>query len=155
MKILINNFIPGEETELSELIKVVYDEFVAPDYTSEGNVFFYDYIQPEKILERFLGKNEIVLTAKCDNIIIGVLDVKNKSHISLLFVAKNFQGKGVSSMLMNEYLKRIASLAIDKITVHASPYSVKIYEKLGFSAVSDMLEENGIRYLPMTRLVKK
>lgn len=151
MKIHINNFIPGEETELYDLIKKVYNEFVAPDYTAKGNIFFYEYIQPEKILERFLAKNEIVITAKCDNKIIGVLDIKNKSHISLLFVEKSFQGKGVSSILLNEYLKRISSLDVREITVHASPYSVKIYEKLGFLSESEMLEENGIRYLPMTR----
>jgi GNAT superfamily N-acetyltransferase len=155
MKILINNFIPGEEKELFLLIKEVYDEFVAPDYPAKGNDFFYDYIQPEKLLERFQGKNEIMLTAKYDNIIIGFLDVKDKSHISLLFIRKTFQGKGISSLLVNEYLKRIASLNINKITVHASPYSVKIYEKLGFTSNSEMLEENGIAYLPMKREIRK
>lgn len=150
-KILIGDFIPGEEKEIYSLVKTVFDEFVAPDYNWEGNSFFTDYIQPEKIIERFLDKEEIIITAKADGSIIGVLDARAKSHISLLFVAKEFQGKRVSSLMLDAFLQKLSKFAITEITVHASPGSVKVYESLGFKGGMELKDNNGMRYLPMYR----
>jgi len=47
------------------------------------------------------------------------------------------------------------SKAIERIYVHASPFSIPIYRKLGFYETDIMQEENGIRYLPMEMEVKK
>ena len=44
---------------------------------------------------------------------------------------------------------------LDKFYVHASPYSIPIYKKLGFIETDKILEENGIKYLPMEMTIKK
>lgn len=47
-QIKIEKYQKGQEYDISNLIRKVYDEFVSCDYTEEGNQFFYDWIQPVK-----------------------------------------------------------------------------------------------------------
>ena len=149
MDTIIENFKAGEEYEISELIRNVYDKFVASDYTKEGNDFFYNFIKPEKILDRFLMKIDAVLVAKNNKLITGVLTIKNLSHISLLFVHNDYHSRGIAKKLLSEYITRIDGKGLNAITVYSSPYSQNIYKKLGFIPYSEMLEAKGIKYFPM------
>jgi GNAT superfamily N-acetyltransferase len=146
-------FQPGQEREIYDLIKRVYDEFVAPDYTNEGNQFFYDFIRPEMMLERYSNKIDTIFTAKTNSQIIGVITLRNPDHISLLFVDKEFHGMGIARKLFNSVEEILIKDNVREITVHASPYSLKIYERLGFEAESGMQEVNGIKYIPMKKKV--
>jgi GNAT superfamily N-acetyltransferase len=154
MEITIVKYQEGEEHEITGMIKTVYNEFVAPDYCDTGNQFFYEFIMPENISKRIQDGVDRLFTAKLDKKIIGVISFKNKSHLSLLFVLKEFQGKGVAKKLFDFYLENTKSDRISEFTVNASPYSKKIYEKLGFEALSEMQEANGIKYFPMNKKLK-
>ena len=70
MNSIFEYFKTGEEFEISDLIKKVYDEFVAPDYTPDGNAFFYAFIKPETIVMRQEIQNNILL-AYADDILAG------------------------------------------------------------------------------------
>jgi hypothetical protein len=48
----IEKYKNGQEIAIHQLIKRVYDEFVLSDYSDEGNMLFYDLIQPSRIAER-------------------------------------------------------------------------------------------------------
>jgi len=72
----------------------------------------------------------------------------------LLFVKKEYQGKGLSRKLFEHYMENYLKDRTVEITVNASPYSEKIYEKLGFEKISGMQETNGIKYFPMRRKLK-
>jgi predicted GNAT family N-acyltransferase len=155
-KIKVEKYQKGQETEIYQLIKRVYDEFVSVDYSVEGNIFFYDWIQPEKIAER--QKNQINLWVVFSNSrIIGMIEIRENKYISLLFVDKEFHGCGIAKRLFHESLKtglqRDPSLT--KFFVHASPFSIPVYSKLGFIATDKMQEENGIKYLPMEMKIGK
>lgn len=154
MKIKIDLYRNGEEIEISNLIKKVYDEFVAPDYSDQGNNFFYDWIQPEKIAERQLKRRQL-WTARIGGQIAGIIEMRDNTYVSLLFVVKQYQGKGIAKILLNDLIRE--SLKRDpnkkKILVHASPYSIEIYKRMGFISYEDMKIENGIEYLPMEKLL--
>jgi len=146
----IENFRTGQETEISNLIRNVYDEFVAPDYSVEGNKFFYDWIAADKIAERQKsGRN--MLLAMIDSKIAGVIETRDNNHISLLFVDKAFHGQGIAKKLFHEVLINCKknNPGLNKFYVHASPFSVPVYKKLGFTVTDVMQEQNGIKYLPM------
>jgi predicted GNAT family N-acyltransferase len=148
--ILIEEFKLGQETEISQLIKNVFDEFVAVGYSDAGNNFFYDWIDSKKIAERQQIQNN-VLVARLDSKIIGMIEIRNGNTISLLFVDKNFHGKGIAKTLFDCALKKCIKHKpeLNRFYVHASPYSVPIYKRLGFSETDTMQEQNGITYLPM------
>jgi GNAT superfamily N-acetyltransferase len=154
--IKIEKYQKGQETAIYQLIKRGYDEFVAVDCSEKGNRFFYDWIQPEKIAER--QKDQInIWVAISDSKIIGMIGIRENKYISLLFVDKEYQGHGIAKRLFNESLKtclqRDPSLRI--FYVHASPFSIPVYRKLGFIETAEMQEENGIKYLPMEMNIYK
>jgi predicted GNAT family N-acyltransferase len=155
-KVRIEKFKAGQETMIYELIKKVYDEFVSLDYSEDGNQFFYDWIQPSRILER-QQKHRTILTAIVDSIIVGMIEIRDNNTISLLFVDKAYQGQAIAKKLFQKSLKECfkKDKKLDKFYVHASPFSIPVYNKLGFTGTDVMQENNGIKYLPMEMEIKK
>lgn len=154
--ITINPFQEGLELAVSELIRKVYDEFVAPNYSADGNRFFYDWIEPHKIRVRQLnGRNMFVAQEGAS--VIGVMEIRDNNRISLLFVDKDYHGRGIARSLFHVALKQCIQRdsSLSKFYVHASPYSVPVYKKLGFIAVDKMQEQNGLKYLPMEMNIVK
>ena len=151
----ISVFQVGDEHDLSNLIKRVFDEFVAPDYSEAGNNFFHDFIVPENFIDRVYSKDNIILIAERNNLKVGMIEIRDYNHISLLFVDKEFQGEGIARELFTEALKicKLKDKSIVKIYVHASPFSIPVYQKLGFQKTGDMQEQFGIKYLPIERVV--
>jgi GNAT superfamily N-acetyltransferase len=147
----IENFKNGDEKPISLFVREVYDEFVAPDNPDHGNNFFYDFIKPKNIRTRIKDGTDSIFLCKADEKIVAVLSIRSKHHISLLFVDKSFQGRGIAGKLIRYYMHGVKEPGIHEITVHASPYSTGIYERLGFSRDTDWRESNGIRYQPMRK----
>ena len=146
----IKPYTPGQEGAIHHLIKEVYDEFVSGDCTEEGNRLFYDWIAPERIAER--QRNEINLRVATDrDAIVGMIEIRNRNIITLLFVDKAYQRRGIGKMLFREMLAECMHRdpAMTTFYVHASLFSVPVYEKLGFVASGNVTGEFGIRYLPM------
>lgn len=82
-----------------------------------------------------------------NNKITGILAVDDKlNHICLFFVDKDFQNTGIGTALfksfLNEFMPKI-------VTVNSSPFAVKVYEKLGFTATGSRQASDRIVYIPM------
>jgi GNAT superfamily N-acetyltransferase len=151
-----NNIIFGEMNIneincISNMVNNVFDEFVGTDYSENGKKTFKNYIAPENILERFNNKTSKFYTAKCNGEIIGILEIRNKDHVSLFFVEKEFHGKGIGKTLFDYYIKTLKqeNNEIKIITVNSSFFAEKIYSKMGFVKTSEIQEKDGIRYIPM------
>ena len=155
MEFIIQPYQKGQEIEISCLIKKVYDAYVAPDYTDKGNQFFYDWIAPEKIAERQIDKINLHV-AITNNQIVGMIEIRDNCNITLLFVDKNHHGKGIARSLFKAALEVCLTRdgQLDRFFVHASPFSIPAYERLGFIATAEMQEEHGIKYLPMEMELK-
>jgi GNAT superfamily N-acetyltransferase len=155
MEFHIEKYRKGQEKEIHQLIKKVYDEFVSVDYSDEGNRFFYDWINPSRIAERQKQQNNILL-AIIDTGLAGMIEIRDGRFISLLFVDKEYHGQGIAKKLVEEALKECLArdAKIETVFVHASPFSIPVYEKLGFEASGEMKEEHGIKYLPMKMELK-
>ena len=142
----------GEEEEIYFLIKRVFDEFEAPDYPKEGVENFYNYINPSSIQERHRENHFMLLAINSETKeIVGVIEMRTYNHICLLFVDKKHQRKGVGKVLFQSG-KEIClqeNPTVREITVNSSPYALKIYEKLGFTATSDEQLVDGLRFIPM------
>jgi GNAT superfamily N-acetyltransferase len=148
--IRIEQYRSGQETEIYQLIKKVYNEFVAIDYSEKGNKVFYDWIEPVKIASRQKDRVNVWL-AFIETKLVGMIEIRDNNHISLLFVDKEHHGQGIAKQLFYESLKECIHRDpnLDAFFVNASPYSVPIYRKLGFVETDTMQEEFGIKYFPM------
>lgn len=154
-KVKIEYYQKGQETEIHQLIRTVYDEFVSGDYTEEGNQFFYDWIHPLRIAERQQSCKSL-LVAKVDSELAGMIEIRDNNTISLLFVDKAYQRQGIARRLLREFLKECTGREVipERVYVHASPFSVPVYKKLGFVETDATQEENGIKYIPMEMRIK-
>jgi GNAT superfamily N-acetyltransferase len=149
-EIIYREIFKGEEEDVCHLITDCFGEFVAPGYSEEGIMEFAKYVNP-KFTEYRLTHNHFILLALDNGIIVGVIEVRNNNHVSLFFVRKGYQNKGIGKKLHELAINKCKTLRPDVTTidVHSSPYAVPIYEKLGFLKVSDEQIENGMRYTPM------
>ena len=135
-----------------DLVNKVFSEFVAVDYSKQGNKTFNDYLKTkydEVATDLQTGYKK--LWGYYENgEIIGVIATREISHIALMFVAKQHHRKGIARQLFDTVHEDVKSSAeVTKITVNSSPYAVKIYERLGFMKTNNQQEKDGIIYVPM------
>jgi GNAT superfamily N-acetyltransferase len=145
---------PGEEREASEMLVRSFQTFVAPDYSDEGVQAILDYIDPDALAER-ANKNHDTVVAVTNDQIVGLIEIRDHDHISLLFVDENYQRRGISRELLKRTIEmcRIHSPNSTELTVNSSPYAVPIYARLGFEQAGPEEIRNGVRFTPMTLIL--
>lgn len=148
MTVKIDFLKENEIEEFSHLVDFVFDEYVGKDYSEEGKKTFKAYTSSESILERMKGRSTFYI-AKDEEWIIGALEIRDKNHISLFFVDKEYQGKGIGRELFQRYISDIQPLGITEVSVNASIYGEKIYAALGFIKFGNLQEKDGILFIPM------
>lgn len=131
-----------------DLVKKVFNQFVASDYSSEGIETFFRLVNVAYI-ESLTTRNGFTYGAFHGDRLIGVLAVRDSNYISLFFIDSDFQGMGVGRKLFEVAQKEIALKGEFVINVHSSPFAVPIYETFGFSKIDIEQCEAGIRYTPM------
>lgn len=135
--------------EAVNLVREVFMEFEAPEYEEKGVREFLYYIEPGAMTKR-MREGELRLWGCFEGgIIIGVIALRSGSHISLLFVKKEYHRRGIARSLFEMVKQECALLGLKEITVNSSPYARGAYEHLGFSAKSEEQTVNGIRFIPM------
>ncbi len=146
----------GEETEVCALVSRSFNEFVAPGYSQEGVDEFLKYAQPDSLLRRS-QTGHFVVVAQVQDTIVGMVEVRGNKHISMLFVDKNFQQRGIGKELVKKSLEIAQSNnpELAQMSINSSPYAVPIYEKLGFRKKEPEQMKNGIRFTPMVLILPK
>ena len=107
--------------------------FEADIYTAEGIRHFEDFITDTTLHRMFLLGAYQMFVALDHNRIVGMITLRNASHISLLFVDEKYHRQGIGRALI-EYLREylLSEAGVDRVTVNAAPYGVAFYHKLGF-----------------------
>lgn len=138
-------------TKALDLCREVFDEFDACDYSETGIQTFYYFIREENIREMIDAGNMKVYGAFEKSELVGVLALRKPSHVSLLFVKKEFHHQGIAKKLMEMAKATIknGNSGLSCLTVNAAPYAVGAYQKMGFVKTSDEQEKDGIRFTTM------
>ncbi len=135
--------------EISSLVIATGCLLKATDFTDEGWVFFVKVNQPIEIENRF-NEGFISFGAFLNDELIGLITLKNNSHITQLFVTKDHQGKKISSKLWGMAKKATNKTQENKeYTVFSSSLAIPVYESFGFKIIEPPQERNGIYYRPM------
>ena len=82
--------------------------------------------------------------------VVGMLALKNMAHISLFFVKKEFQGKGIGRELLAACIAYCKEHGVSDLTVNAAPTGLPFYLANGFEALAGERFEGGLRFTPMT-----
>lgn len=136
----------GEEIEVCNLVARSFNEFIAPEFSEEGVLEFYKYANPRAFLRR-LESGYFALVAEAKNKIAGVIEIKGKSHLSMLYVEKAYHHKGIARELIKAVLEEREMYS--DITVNSSKYAVPFYESLGFIQIEDEKTICGVIHVPM------
>ncbi len=142
--------VPEDIPAVHDLIRSVFLTDIAPHYASEGQEEFLRYVTPDALHAR-RKMNHFALVAVWNGEIIGVIEIRDHSHLSLLFVGTCHQGQGLGRELLHRSMTICLKNRVDvlTLTVHASPNAVSIYEKLGFRQLHPEQVSHGIRFTLM------
>lgn len=139
---MIKKITSNEYNNVRTLVKETFNEFIAPEYSEEGKLEFYRFIENDEVLNKLE-----IFGYYIEDVLVGVIGVdKESKHISLFFVAKMFQRHSFGKKLLETVLE---SFDFDELSVHSAPNSVNAYKYMGFKATDKVLENNGIKYVPM------
>lgn len=127
--------------------------FEGRDYTREGIRNFYDFITDDDLYVAFLKGEYQLMVALDGQKVIGAGSIRNRNHLSLLFVEEGYHRMGVGRAILTavcDYLKQEAGEKY--ISLKAAPYAVNFYRRLGFRAVRPEEEYSGIRVTEMEKV---
>ena len=146
-----------ELPETLELVHKVFDEFEAPYYSEEGIASFYKFIDINNMSEQYSNGSLYFYGCFINDMIVGMIAVKDFVHISLLFVDKHYHRQGIARSLFDHIIQicKEKNPSLKMITVNSSPYTVDVYHKLGFSNVSSEQVVDGIKFTPMELKIEK
>ena len=141
---------PGDEVEVCNLVARSFNQFIAPGFSEDGIEEFFRYANPRELVKRSLG-NHFMVVAEADGGLAGIIEIRERRHISMLFVDKEFHRKGIARELVRTALGRIRSSggAPEKLTVNSSTFAVPFYESLGFVQTSEPKIIHGVLHIPM------
>lgn len=127
--------------------------FEACDYSQAGIKNFSDFISDNGLHRMFLLGEYHLWIAVEEGKIIGMISLRSKCHVSLLFVDASYHRCGVATALMETLWEYMRDRDEYVCTVNASPYAVGFYHRIGFTDRGPEREEDGIRYTPMKKLI--
>lgn len=124
--------------------------YEADVYTTEGVKNFENFITDTTLHRMFVMGAYQMFVAVADGKIVGMITLRDSTHISLLFVDARYHRQGIGRALL-EYLKdyMMQEMGVRRVTVNASPYGVGFYHRLGFCDLRPEEKKDGIIYTPM------
>jgi ribosomal protein S18 acetylase RimI-like enzyme len=140
----------NDAEQLSLLIRRTFRQYIAHTYTKRGIRVFEKNTSAKALLRR-KRKNQLIIVAETEDTISGVIAVRKGNHISLLFVAPEFHGKAIGSLLCREAISRIKTATPDIrcATVNSSEYALPFYAKLGFTVKRPAFFHKGMKMTAM------
>lgn len=129
-----------------------YLQFEAAEYPTEGTTSFFAFLTDAMLFKMFINGEYRMKVAVYNNQIVGMISIREKTHISLLFVDRAFHKKGVGRALLEQMCVLIQEeYSGQRITVNAAPFAEHFYHKCGFQDLGERRTEKGIVYTPMER----
>lgn len=144
----------SEWTPAMRMIWKTFLKFEGRDYTQEGIKNFFDFITDDDLYVAFLKGTYRMMVALDGERVIGAGSIRNRNHLSLLFVDEEYHHMGIGSALLAglcDYLRREAGEY--RMSLKAAPYAVNFYEKQGFKTVKPEEEYSGIRVTAMEKML--
>lgn len=141
-----------KEEEWNECMNLCWRTFLvfeANDYPPEGVKNFFDFVTSSIVEDMFRAGDYVAIAAFEGDKVVGFLGCRNGSHISLLFVDKEYHHQGIATNLINFLTDYLKGNHFDSTTVYSSPYAIGFYHKMGFVDLDEAQQRDGIIFTPM------
>ena len=151
MDVTLREAVPSDCDRIATMVSALASEHIAPSLGDGGIEVLLTSLGPEPTRKRILD-NWFHLCAFEGDKLIGVVVVRPPSHLYHLFVASDFQKRGIGGQLFAAAdAATIANSQSRILTVNSSLNAVPVYERLGFTVDGPVVETNGVRHQPMVR----
>lgn len=144
---------PIFKSEWEEAMQLAWDTFIlfeAPEYSKEGIKNFKNFVRDPILKKMYEEGKYIVIAAFINGLMVGMIGVRNETHISLLFVDSEYHRRGIARKLMYKAFETVFSeFNKREMTVNAAPFAIGFYHKIGFIDTNVEQLTDGIRYTPM------
>jgi len=130
---------------VSSLCMKAFMNSVAPSLSNEGVETFQSIASVGGFSNR-MKEDNIILVYEENRKVNGVIELKEGRHVSMLFVAPDFQKRGIGRALVSAITPYTRA---ETITVSASLNSIPAYLRYGFICAGDLDEKSGLKYQPM------
>ena len=124
--------------------------FEADVYSPEGVKNFENFITDSTLYRMFVMGAYQMFVAVEHSRLVGMITLRDTTHISLLFVDEAYHRQGIGRGLIGylaDYLRM--EVGAERVTVNSSPYGVGFYHKMGFRDIRPEETKDGIIYTPM------
>ena len=130
---------------ISDLVLSLSSYFIAEPESAEVRPFL-ETLSPEATAERIHSENFNCFVAEHDSRVLGVIAIRDGSHVYHLFVRSDAHGRGIARALW----QHVRSMSAERVfTVNSSLYAVPVYERLGFRATEAPKKADGLEFVPM------
>jgi len=140
---------PDDAPRIAQLIASLRSQLTF-DAQADGSREFLVSMEAPALRANLEAPNFSHFVAEQDGELLGVIAVRDRSHLFHLFVAAQRQGQGLSRKLWNlARLHAEAQGASGEFTVNSSPFARAVYERFGFRATAPPTTKHGVTYVPM------
>jgi GNAT superfamily N-acetyltransferase len=131
------------------LIQCFTHEFLAtPD--GQGAERFFESVSVTAVRKYIADPRYQYHLAFKGGVLAGFIALRDRSHLCHLFVARDFQRRGLATQLWQTAKTATAALGtINAFTVNSSPFAQPVYERFGFVKTGSQVEMHGICFVPM------
>lgn len=147
--VFIRAFAEDDGAVVSNLVRQVFDEHVAPGFEPEGIAEMYSFVTPEAIAER--AQTQMTLLACVAHEIAGVIQMRQVDHIALLFVRSRHMGQGIATALMARAEENCHAAGYSTMTVNSSLNAQSFYERCGYLPTNEPQSLHGFVFIPMEK----
>lgn len=158
----VRPFDPGDAEAASSLACQVFDEHVAASFGPEGVVGMHAYISAAAIAIRATTHTTLV-AVEADALeaatgiepasIVGVIEVRDLDHVSMLFVGTLHMGRGIATELLARAEAECRAGGRRAMTVNSSLNAQSFYEGHGFVPSTGLQKVRGFAFVPMEKLL--
>jgi len=122
------------------------------DYSAEQHAAWTASAKDTKRWTKKL-KTQYFLVARLRETIVGFASLKDNTHVDLLFVHKDFQGRGIAKSLYKKMQQQAINKQVRVITSDVSFTARSFFEKMGFMLIAR--QDNLVRGVNLPNLKMK
>ena len=134
---------------LSQLVNGLSHYYLSDDSKNIPN-WLQETLTETAFLARLDDKVYQHFVAEIEGKIVGFIAIKQPNHLYHLFVDENYHGYAIGKKLWQYAVKQL-DLDNQTIILRASLFAVPFYQKLGFVATDNVMEKDGLNFLPMQK----
>ena len=154
---MLSIFKKGEEKVLWELFCGTVHKINQKDYTAKQLQAWAPFDYDEEVWQKSF-EDKICFVALEEKKIIGFIDMTFEGHIDRLFTHKDFQQKGVASLLLQKIEEAAKKLKLEELHVESSITALPFFLAKKFIVVKEQIKtirgENLQNYLMRKALLK-